>query len=254
MIKTIFVLFFLSFSFCALASNKDNESPAGFLWYNMKQAAKKPHKIEKRGIPFNSLSFTDRDAVLRFYTMEALHKARHTKSVEDMKAFLSLQDYWLKESSRFSEVFQKTMLTYPEYDYTVTHPTSNLGAKMMDEIREKNRKNVIGSLSNSHGLLFFYRGSNPYDQKQIAIVRDFCKRFNLPLIPVSVDGTLSNEFVRSRIDHGQANQLGVRYFPALMLVNPHTKNTMPVAYGLTTQDALELRLYQVATQFKGESA
>lgn len=231
-----------------------NEAPKGFLWYNLQENPKKMPRKENRGIAFNQLSFTDKDAVLRFYTMEALHKARHTKSIADMRIFLSLQDYWLKESSRFSQLFQKTMLSFPQYDYTVTHPTSNLGAKMMDEMREKNRKKVIERLSNSHGLLFFYRGSNPYDQKQIPIVRDFCKRFNLSLIPVSVDGTLANEFALSRLDHGQANTLGVRYFPALILVNPHTKNTLPVVYGLTTQDVLELRLVQVATQFKGELA
>ena len=159
-----------------------------------------------------------------------------------MRTFLALQDYWLKESSNFSNLFQKTMLLYPQYDYTVTHPTSNLGVKLTDELREKNHKDAIKKLAHTHGLLFFYRGSNPYDQKQIPIVRDFCKRFHLPLIPVSVDGTTSPELPHSRKDSGQADALGVRYFPALLLVNPTTKKTLPVAYGFTTQDALEVRL------------
>lgn len=92
--------------------------------------------------------------MLRFYTMEALHKARYTKKVEDMRVFLSLQDYWLKESSRFKSLFQKTMLEHPEYDYTVTHPTSNLGAKITDEVRESQTIEIINRLSKSHGLLF----------------------------------------------------------------------------------------------------
>lgn len=253
MIRKALLLVCCLVSFGVNASPSDNPPPAGFLWYNLKKDVEKAPLPEKRGTPFNQLSFTERDAVLRFYTMEALHKARYTKSVEDMKAFLSLQDYWLKESSRFSQLFQKTMLTYPEYDYAVTHPASNLGVKITDEVRETNRKDVIANLSNSHGILFFYRGKSPYDQKQIPIVRDFCKRFNLPLIPVSIDGATSPEFVQSRIDQGEANKLGVRFFPALMLVNPQTQKTMPVAYGLTTQDVLEQRLYQVATQFKGDS-
>lgn len=235
------------------AGIKAQEAPVGFLWYNLPASLQQQQKTENKGVPFSRLSYTQRDAVLHFYTMEALHKARHTKSVKDMKIFLELQDYWLKESSQFSEVFQKTMLLFPQYDYTVTHPTSNLGAKLMDELRENKRKEVIAHLSNTHGILFFYRGNNPYDQKQIPIVRDFCKRFNLPLIPVSVDGITAPELLRSRKDSGQANALGVRYFPAILLVNPRTRSSLPVAYGLTTQDALEVRLYQVATQFKGES-
>lgn len=253
MIRIILTLACFFYGVCGFAEALHDAPPVGFLWYNIEKDAKKSPQPKKRGTPFNSLSFTDRDAVLKFYTMEALHKARHTKSVDDMKAFLSLQDYWLKESTRFSQVFQKTMLAYPEYDYSVTHPTSNLGAKITDDVRETNRKNVITNLSNTHGLLFFYRGNSPYDQKQIPIVRDFCKRFNLPLIPVSVDGATARELVQSRIDHGQADRLGVRFFPALMLVNPQTKSTLPVAYGLTTQDVLEQRLYMVATQFKGDS-
>lgn len=242
----VLILFVQSFSVLA-------EKPVGFLWYNIEREQKAEASKKDKAIAFSQLSYTQKDSILRFYTMEALHKARHTKSVKDMRVFLSLQDYWMKESSRFSAVFQQTMLAYPEYDYTVTHPTSSMGARITDEVREKERASVIESLSRSHGLLFFYRGKSLEDVRQIPIVRDFCIRFNLPWMPVSVDGVTADELVTSRIDHGQANTLGVRFFPALLLVNPKSQKTMPVAYGLITQDVLEKRLYQVATQFKGEA-
>jgi conjugal transfer pilus assembly protein TraF len=54
------------------------------------------------------------------------------------------------------------------------------------------------------------------------------------------------------MDQGQANRLGVRYFPALLLVNPENQRVSPVAYGLTTQDVLMERIKQVANQFKGD--
>ncbi|HAT2098251.1 type-F conjugative transfer system pilin assembly protein TraF [Legionella pneumophila serogroup 1] len=226
--------------------------PAGFLWYNIEKVKKVVPKPKLRGTPFSRLSYTERDAVLRFYTMEALHKARHTKKVEDMRVFLSLQDYWLKESSRFKSLFQQTMLAYPEYDYAVTHPTSNLGTKITDEVRESETVELIKRLSQSHGLLFFYRGKSPYDLKQIPIIVDFCRRFSIPVMPISVDGITSPELMNSRIDKGQANRMGVRYFPALLLVNPRNQRVSPIAYGLTTQDVLMERLKQVASQFKGE--
>ncbi|RMW99879.1 type-F conjugative transfer system pilin assembly protein TraF [Legionella jordanis] len=228
------------------------DKPVGFLWYTKEKENKRVEKKKPAGIDFKSLSYTERDAVLRFYTMEALHKARYTKKVEDMRVFLSLQDYWLKESSRFKSLFQQTMLAYPEYDYAVTHPTSNLGAKITDEVRESQTEEVINRLSKSHGLLFFYRGKSPYDLKQIPIIVDFCRRFNLSLMPVSVDGVVSPTLMNSRMDQGQANRLGVRYFPALLLVNPENQRVSPIAYGLTTQDVLMERIKQVATQFKGD--
>lgn len=228
------------------------DKPVGFLWYTKEKETKRVEKKAQPGTSFKSLSYTERDAVLRFYTMEALHKARYTKKVEDMRVFLSLQDYWLKESSRFKSLFQQTMLAHPEYDYAVTHPTSNLGAKITDEVRESQTVEILNRLSASHGLLFFYRGKSPYDLKQIPIVVDFCKRFRILLMPVSVDGATSPELLNSRLDQGQANRLGVRYFPALLLVNPANQRVSPVAYGLTTQDVLMERIKQVYSQFKGE--
>ncbi|HHT0604956.1 TPA: type-F conjugative transfer system pilin assembly protein TraF [Legionella anisa] len=241
----LLILFLNPLTVCA-------EKPVGFLWYSIEKEQKKTKQPRPQGTPFNQLSFTERDAVLRFYTMEALHKARHTKRVEDMRIFLSLQDYWLSESSRFKSLFQQTMLAHPEYDYAVTHPTSNLGAKITDEVRESQTVAIINRISKSHGLLFFYRGKSPYDLKQIPIVVDFCRRFNLSLMPVSVDGVASPTLMNSRIDQGQANRLGVRYFPALLLVNPQSQHVSPIAYGLTTQDVLMERIKQVATQFKGD--
>ncbi|HHU0079768.1 TPA: type-F conjugative transfer system pilin assembly protein TraF [Legionella pneumophila] len=228
------------------------DKPVGFLWYTKEKENKSVEKKKPAGIDFKNLSYTERDAVLRFYTMEALHKARYTKKMEDMRVFLSLQDYWLKESSRFKSLFQQTMLAHPEYDYAVTHPTSNLGAKITDEVRESETVEVINRLSKSHGLLFFYRGKSPYDLKQVPIIVDFCKRFRIQLMPISVDGATSPELLNSRMDQGQANRLGVRYFPALLLVNPASLRVSPVAYGLTTQDVLMERIKQVANQFKGE--
>lgn len=230
-----------------------DEAPIGFLWYNTPKPPVTSRAQKPKGVPFSQLSFTQRDKILSFYTMEALHRARQTKSMEDMREFLALQDYWLKESSRFRNLFQKTMLYYPEYDYSVTHPTSSIGTKLLDSERENNNKAAIGALSKTHGLLLFYRSQNPYDQKQIAIVQDFCNRFEIPLIPVSVDGRRAPELPDSKLDKGQAESLGVRFFPAVLLVNPKSQATVPIAFGFTTQDALETNLVRVIHHFKEEA-
>lgn len=230
-----------------------DEAPIGFLWYNTPRPPVAQRLQKPQGVPFNQMSYTDRDKVLHFYTMEALHRARQTKSMEDMRQFLALQDYWMKESSRFRNLFHKTMLYYPEYDYAVTHPTSSIGTKLLDSEREKNNKSDIHALSKTHGLLFFYRAKNTYDQKQIAVLQDFCERFSLPLIPVSVDGKRAPELPYSRLDKGEAEALGVRFFPAILLVNPKTEETLPIAFGFTTQDVLEQNLVSVIHHFKEES-
>ena len=245
MIKKCFSLALICYSIMGFA-----EVPVGFLWYNLPRPPVTQKAVKPKGTPFERLSYSERDKVLSFYTFEALHRARQTKSMEDMHTFIAMQDYWLKESSRFKNLFQKTMLYYPEYDYSVTHPTSSIGTKLLDAERAEKSQVAIKTLAKTHGLLFFYRSQNAYDQKQIAVLQDFCARFELPLMAVSVDGKRAPELPGSRLDKGQAEALGVRFFPAILLVSPKTKQILPVAYGFTTQDALENNLVSIIHHFK----
>lgn len=242
----------LSILLCSLSISIFAAEPPGYLWYNLPEKQEEKPAKKTNNIPFNQLSYTERDKVLAFWTMEALHKARQTRSIEDMKTFLTLKNYWLSESSEFSHLFQKTMLQHPELDYNVTHPTSSIGSKLLDEQRVIKRDRRIRKLSQTHGLLFFYRGKSPYDTKQIPIISDFAKRHGFYLMPVSIDGKGLDAFDNAVVDRGQADKLGVHFFPAILLVQPKSGQHAPVSYGLTTADVLQKRLYDVATDFKGE--
>lgn len=223
-------------------------SPPGFLWYNL---PKQSTPLKKPGVPFSTLSYTDKDAVLKFYTMEALHKVRFTHRLEDERVFLALQDFWLREATIHGQLNQKALLYYPQYDFSVTHPTSAIGTRLNEELEYQKTIATVKKVARTQGLLFFYRGANPYDQKEIPIVQDFSKRYGFSLIPVSVDGHHADELPSSRVDHGQADALGVHYFPALILVNPKSGETTPLSYGLTTQDVIKQRLVAMTKALKG---
>lgn len=212
-------------------------APHGYLWYNLPKEIK-----QKPGVSYNKLSFTDKDAVLKFYTLEALHKVRHTHKIEDERIFLAMQDYWLKEAAIHGKINQLALLKYPEYDFSVTHPTSQIGTKLQDAIENTKKIQTIKALADSTGLIFFYRGQHPIDLQQISILLDFCNRYKFKLLPVSVDGKISTLLPDSKIDNGQAKYLNIRYFPAILIVNPKTKKFSPIAFGLTTQDLLIERL------------
>jgi conjugal transfer pilus assembly protein TraF len=164
-----------------------------------------------------------------------------------------MQNYWLHEASIHGQLNQQALLQYPEYDFSVSHPTSNLGTKLQDSLERAKQRKTLGALARNTGLLFFYRARNPIDLQQIPILRDFCKAHHFSLIPVSVDGGISPDLPNTRHDRGQADSLHVRYFPAVLLVNPKTQQTLPVAYGLTTQDVLTAHLMFVVKQFQGET-
>ncbi|KTC84392.1 conjugative transfer protein TraF [Legionella drozanskii LLAP-1] len=228
------------------------QKPPGFLWYNLPKQ-ETPQKKALKGRRFSQLSYQQQDAVLAYYTREAWHKAMNKLSVENMRNYIALQDFWSQRATKTSRLFEKTMLYYPEFHYESSHPSNNIGVKISDELRLKKESLVLKTLAKTHGLLYFYRGANPYDKKENLIIDDFSKRHGLRLLPIAVDGVKDDLFPQTRMDKGQAKQLNIRFFPALILVNPSTQRTHPVSYGLVTQDMLARQFVLVATDFaKGD--
>lgn len=223
-------------------------NPVGYLWYNLPKQ-EKVLKEKKAGVPFNNLSHQQKDAVLTYLTREAWHRAMQDLSVESMRRYIVLQDYITKRATKTSRIFEKTMTLYPQYRYGTTHPSSALGIKLADSEKEEKEAQVIDDISKSNGVFYFYRGQNKFDSRQASIFLDFAKKHHLNVIPISVDGVVSEEFPESRIDKGQAGKLNVAYFPAVILVNPKTRKTKPVSYGLVTQDMLARQFYLAATDF-----
>lgn len=222
--------------------------PPGFLWYNLpKKEEVKP--IKPKGIPFSRLNFQKKDAVMAYYTREAWHKAMNHLTVNDMRNYIALQDFWSERATKTSRLFEKTMLYYPQYHYETTHPSNHLGVKIADERQAQKEAEALRHLAKTHGLFYFYRGNNPYDVKQSPILKHFAEKVGLQVMPISVDGVKDITYPNSKIDHGQARQLHLRFFPALILVNPNTHKTQPVSYGLLTQDMLARQFLLVATNF-----
>lgn len=231
------------------------EEPKGFLWYNTKDAFKKEQNKSTEQSPmvfFKDLTPMQQRDVLVFQTRKALAKFNVHPTKENALEYIKWQQFWLNQTTRGKRAFQEAMLTHPEYNYSVTHPTSQIGTQVTDAIRTQRAEKVIHQLSKTHGLLYFYRGSNPYDEKQADIIKSFSSRYGISLMPVSVDGVFSQKLPESVIDKGQVDKLKVKYFPAIMLFEAKTQQTKPVSYGFVTQDVIANQLLMVATNFKGD--
>ncbi len=247
MIKILSLIISLFISISSFANKKTE----GFLWYNLpKKIVKK--KEEEKLIPFKSLSPTTKKNILVFNTREALARFNVEPTPENAKKYIQWQDFWSKQTTKGKRAFQQAMLENPEYDYNVTHPTSNLGTKITAKKKAIHEAIVINSLGRTHGLMFFYRGNNLYDAKQARIVKSFGARFHIKILPVSVDGVIAPEFENSKVDNGQVKALKIKYFPALMLFDSKHKKISPVSYGFVTQDVIAHQILMVTTNFKGD--
>ncbi|CAL7962204.1 conjugal transfer pilus assembly protein TraF [Gammaproteobacteria bacterium] len=217
----------------------------GWHWYNEIYPEKNKEKKEiKRESSMAQM------AILRQVLREAKARAILYPTVENMRSYLILQNFVTNQAGLFTRIWKKTLLEYPELDYSILHPTQNNAQYIIYAENSRKEKDAVKFFSEKYGLFFFYRGSNPLDQALAPIVYGFSKENNISLIPITVDGKSINTFEANHTNNGQAEKLGIKYFPALILVDPKNQKIVPIHYGFISDSELHRKFLQVATAFK----
>jgi conjugal transfer pilus assembly protein TraF len=224
-----------------------SQNQHGFLWYEAPQKAKQASQIDTPGTAFSSLSYSEKDKVLKYYTLEALHKVRFTHKVADELRFLKLQDFWLNEASMHAKINQQALILHPELDFTVTHPTSSLGSQIYDKETTERHNRVIKALSKEFGLVFFYDDS-AYSKASIPVISDFANKNGFAVVFIAKDNPLATLPV-SRMDNGEIKALGIKYFPALFMINPRSQKIIPLSAGFVTQDVLKDKIIRMGEAY-----
>ena len=219
----------------------------GWHWYNeIYEAKEKPVKNK----PIKPKTAEAEMTKLRETVREAKAKAILYPTEENVREYITLQNLVAEKASMFSSMWQKVLLDFPELSYAVLHPTENNAQHVLYEQDRQKENQAIAAYREKYGMFFFYRGDNLLDQELAPTIASFSKENQISLIPISVDGKILPVFVESTIDKGQAKKLGVKYFPALILVEPKSRAVQPLNYGFISLDELRHRFLQVATNFK----
>jgi len=244
--------YFVCFFLCSVSLWIFWETPVfakeaiGWHWYNEIY----PEENRERKEEIKRESSMAQMALLRQALREAKARAILYPTVENMRSYLILQNFVTNQAGLFTQIWKKTLLEYPELDYGVLHPTQNNAQHIIYAENSRKEKDAIKSFSEKYGLFFFYRGSNPLDQALAPTVHRFSKENNISLIPITVDGKLIDTFSVNHTNNGQAEKLGIKYFPALILVDPKNQKVVPLHYGFISDSELHRRFLQVATAFK----
>ncbi|MTC74226.1 type-F conjugative transfer system pilin assembly protein TraF [Providencia sp. wls1919] len=242
--KILIILISILFTLNALANEP------GWQWYNEKKVTKendnnpKPKKLKEE------LSNSEKLELLQKETKERLAKSIIYPNTANFKSYFEMQNYWTDQAGEFTMSAKKTFLEYPELDYNLKH--SHYNGTVKNQISEFNQKQneAVKLLTAENGVLFFYRGGNSIDRQFINVVKNFSETFGVAVLPITIDGIIDSSYPESKINQGQAEKLNVRYFPALILVNPKTNNIKPISYGFLSQDDLSKQFYYVASEFK----
>ena len=142
-------------------------------------------------------------------------------------------------------------MTHPELNYSLDHPTNQVGIQIYQEEESKKKDTAIQVFKKQYGLFFFYKSTCPYCKRFAPILASFALRYGLAIIPITLDGIPLPEFPNTRNDTGQASKFHVSMTPALFAVNPYTQKAFPVAYGLTSETELRDNIYKIMTQYQG---
>ncbi|CAK1696205.1 conjugal transfer pilus assembly protein TraF [Vibrio crassostreae] len=145
--------------------------------------------------------------------------------------------------------FKKLINEHPEYSYTKDRPTEQAArATYYQGLQLKNEATVRQLVQEGWGLYFIYEGQDALSQTLAPSIQDFAHRYHIELVGISKDGHTFETIDENRID--KAGRVQVRYTPALMLANIHTKALKPLAYGFISQKDLLSRFHNVATDYQ----
>lgn len=184
---------------------------------------------------------------------EALNKAVLTQDVEDVADAARLHKWMMEQSQNYGTAMKQVLLKYPELSNEIKFPTAQLARQVAYQEKKATRKQAIEQLSKTHGLFYFYQGGSPYDQTMAQSVQDLADEYGIALIGFAVDGQPLPQIKNNKPHSKQMQNLGVKALPALFLVNPKTKQSMPLAYGFIAQDDVKDRFVDLATNYGKET-
>lgn len=247
------ILLFVSLTFANHVYANDNyydRHEKGWHWYDdpINKSLSQPKQVEEA--PADPIQTLD---TLKQTIKRALDNAILHPTPQNVKAYILLQNALSDKATQFSNSWKQVLVENPLLDYSVTHPSNQVGHEVyLDQIQAK-QDAAIKELAKHSGLFFFYHSSCPYCQRFAPILKDFIEQHHIAIVPITTDGVTLPSFPNSRVDNGQAKQFHVTIEPALFTVNPYTQKIIPVAYGLLTQGELRQRIYDIATHYRGDN-
>ena len=204
------------------ASGKD----AGWQWYNEKINPKEKENKPVPAAPRQEPDIMQKLAALQTATKRALYEAILYPGVDNFVKYFRLQNYWTQQAGLFTMSAKKAMLAHPELDYNLQYSHYNGTVRNQLAADQAQQRQAIAKLAEHYGIMFFYRGQDPIDGQLAQVINGFRDTYGLSVIPVSVDGVINPLLPDSRTDQGQAQRLGVKYFPAMMLFNRRTDSIL----------------------------
>lgn len=241
---------FLTFMACLIMHTLEagwlDRKAEGWFWYEDRIPIEKKDEPVVAQSPITSipssippLTATEEMALMRKELEERLNLAILAPTETNVLAYMQMQQHWVNQSSQFSRTWLINLLNHPELDARLTAgPITQYGVQVQKQILREQMEEQIRSLTQSHGLFFFYEGANKVSQAFSYVVKEFSEKYEWQVFAISHDGVLIPGF-ETQVNQGIVERLGVENFPSLYLVEPKQQIIIPIAFGLSSIDQIE---------------
>lgn len=224
------LIFFTALESVPAASNE----PEGWLWYKDPKGEEPPKEERSEETPASTQkppapkTAVERLAVLQKHFEEVKAKAVLEPTLENVAEVRRVHNRIINLASSFEESWMVAELLDPESQIMNTSPGALQVQKEMDQ---KDLESALHALSKTHGLLFVFSEGCPYCEGFAPIVLKFASLYGFSIEGLSsgsgcFDGlkcTQNAEAARAINPTGEV--------PLLFLVNPQTKDVLPLAKG-----------------------
>ncbi len=242
-----FVIFYLlGLPSIVLADDYYTQHGVGWHWYD------DPKEAQLQSINPDPKDPVEQMKTVKLALQRALDTAVLNPTPQNVQNYIMMQNQISDRASHFARVWQWVLLQNPKMDYSIQHPTNQLGRQIYLDQQGAQQDAAIYELAKHSGLFFFYRSQCPYCERFAPILKHFSEHYGIAVIAITLDGVALPEFPQSRVDSGQAVRFRVIEEPALFTVNPYTHKVIPVSYGLISENDLRTRILDIATNFKGD--
>jgi conjugal transfer pilus assembly protein TraF len=243
--------FFLSTEHYALSTAFFERHAEGWHWY---EEIPRDNKIEERkksslkespsgrSSPFSSSPPTEKIEAQRKALETKLHTAILEPNSDNIITYILAQKALMDQSERFSESWQRVVMTTPALDETLVHPVDQNARHVYYQERHQDITKRIKALAQEYGLFFFFKGECSYCHHFAPVVKHFAKKHGWSVLAVSLDGGTLPEFPGARQDNGMAVRLQVSHVPALIAFHASSGQMIPLAYGMVSESEIEERI------------
>jgi len=172
-----------------------------------------------------------------------MRNAINNPTTENLAAYAYAQRLMKDMSSRFSTRMMEFMALEHQLSEEVRRPTSAFSLRAFNDETSRNLRNAMNRIGDSALIWFFFRSDCGYCQRQIPILQELARRYELEVLAVSLDGYSmpgleAFEHVYDA-DMAAATALGVRFTPTIFVVGEDGVDYSMVGEGLTTLPQLE---------------